>query len=454
MAAAKFRIVSKRTLPLYVVCIFCAVVYTGWFWYDVYHAGPVETYHRAWQAVKDNVYDPDSLVDWNKWEHKFDGEIKTLDDAVRCGKKMVRSLHDRFSTLLDPVSVGKQENAEHGQFKGIGVSFDLLDTKEPLPDENVEEQPAPVRGIDGYPLVATLMPGGPAEKAGIKPGDALFSIGSTSTRTTDMNKLLRILRTGGPTFTLTVLRGGKKMPFTLSPALIPVQVVSSKKLDHNIAYVKLGNFVDLDLVAKMRAAVEQMKDADAMILDLRKNSGGRTDLCLSVASLFLEKGTLVTIKSRIPQDGYNSTTFELAADKVMAASVDTNKKVSSWTVPREPCLWKDKMLVVLVDKTTASSAEMLAAALAENGRAAVFGSKTMGKGIAQTQVMLPNNVRLHITCARYFTPKGNWLGDGGNSQANGLMPDHPVTTAAREINTDEANDKVLQAAIQWLKTQN
>ena len=165
-----------------------------------------------------------------------------------------------------------------------------------------------------------------------------------------------------------------------------------------IGIVRLTSFTD-GSSGELRLQVQKVlrAGAQALILDLRGNGGGLLDEAVKVASIFIPDGTIVSTDGRSqPRQVYVASGGAIA--------------------PRIP-------MVVLVDRGTASAAEIVTGALKDRGRAKVVGTHTYGKGVFQEIETLPNGGALDITVGEYFTPSGRNLGGGGVREGAGIPPD-------------------------------
>src|SRR5262249_23596 len=199
----------------------------------------------------------------------------------------------------------------------------------------------------------------------------------------------------------------------------------------------------------------ELKDSKALIIDVRGNPGGFVNNAINIASLFIEQGTVVTIRSRIPGDPkspqYETETLKLTANALVTETTDSRQPgvTSRSSGERQPNMVGDRPVVILVNGNSASASEMFTGAVKDNGRATVVGTRTFGKGIGQSSLRMPNGTQLHITSLRYFTPNGTWLGDGGNTQSHGIEPD-VVVESAKNLEFGEDSDNQLKQAIEIL----
>ncbi|HEX4281177.1 MAG TPA: S41 family peptidase [Solirubrobacteraceae bacterium] len=294
---------------------------------------------------------------------------------------MVASLGDPYSHYYDPTAYQGFLNQSNPHLSGIGVDVQ-----------------ATSRGL----LVDDVFPGSPASKAGLTRGDVIVAVGPTSlaSRPASFGSTL-IKGRAGTHVTLTILRGGHKQVVTMVRQDIVVPVASGTIVTYH--GVKLGALVLTQFVdgagAELRPQVEKVlhKGARGLILDLRENPGGLLNEAVNVASIFIPDGTIVSTAGRAaPRQVY------VARGGAIPTSIP---------------------LVVLVDRGTASAAEIVTGALHDRGRAKVVGTHTYGKGVFQEIEPLPNGGALDFTVGEYFTPSGRNLGGGGVKEGAGIAPD-------------------------------
>ncbi len=269
-----------------------------------------------------------------------------------------------------------------GAYDGIGVE--------------VQQQP------DGTILVIAPIDDTPAARAGIKPGDIIIAIDSKvlSPELIDNNPLRG--KPGSKTV-LTVQREGANKPLelTVQRETIRISSVRSRMLEPGYAYLRISAFQadtandferQLDKLQTQAVADASGKGLRGLVLDLRSNPGGLLTSAVQIADDLLEKGGIVSTRGRNPvgDTAFNAT----PGDRMRGAP-----------------------LVVLVDAGSASASEVLAAALRDNQRAQIVGSRTFGKGSVQTVLPLDNGDAVKLTTARYYTPSGKSI------QARGIEPD-------------------------------
>jgi carboxyl-terminal processing protease len=257
--------------------------------------------------------------------------------------------------------------------------------------------------------------------SGIQPGDEILSIDGRSTDGWGESKVDEVLRNGiRPTVTVLVRPLGSDRPVVRRISRTPVHVPAASPgvlLDGGVGYVVLHRMSE-HAADELRAAVERLKQdgMKALVLDLRSNPGGLIREGVKVAGLFLQPGdTVATSQGR-------------AAKKIRAYLADQSAD------------WDGIRLVLLVNRGTASSAEVIAGALQDHDRAAIVGTPTYGKGVLQTTYPLGEEVALKLTTAKWFTPSGRWVqrppaeapGAPGN-RTPALEPEVFRTSAGRPI---------------------
>lgn len=307
--------------------------------------------------------------------------------------KMVQSLNDPYSRYIDPASHQAEENQEE-QPVGIGIG--------------VKAEP---KGL----LVTEVLERSPAAGAGLTRGDLIVKVGSTPLAGRDEAYGTALIRgAAGSTVTLTVVRDGAEREVQITRARTERPVVSERMLRHDgvhIGYLQLTGF-SKGAGEELRTATETAlhDHAQALILDLRGNGGGLIREAITVASIFIEHGEIMSAVER----GRPRRVYDAYGDAL---------------APRLP-------LVVLVDHRTASAAEIVTAALQDHDRAKVVGTRTHGKGEFQLTLDLSNGGALDISIGQFFTPDGRNLGASGGGEG-GIAPNIDAPPSA-DSKTDEA----------------
>jgi carboxyl-terminal processing protease len=294
---------------------------------------------------------------------------------------MVASLNDPYSHYYDPTSYQGFLNQSNPHLSGIGV--DVIGASQGLKIDDVFQ-------------------GSPAARAGLIRGDVIIAVGGTSLASRPATFGSRLIKgKAGTSVKLTFLRGKDRHTVTLVRADLVVPAATGRIITyHGIKLGSLGLYSFTDgSGAELRAQVEQMlhHGARGLILDLRENPGGLLNEAVNVASIFIPDGTIVSTDGR-------AQTRQVYIAK--AGAIPTS-------IP----------MVVLVDRGTASAAEIVTGALQDRGRAKVVGTRTYGKGVFQEIEPLPNGGALDFTVGEYFTPSGHNLGGGGVREGAGIKPD-------------------------------
>ncbi len=328
--------------------------------------------------------------------------ISSTDLTYAAITGMLNSMHDRYTVFLDPKDYAELNTGLDGSdFGGTGIVIE-------------EDDPSK------YIAVSDIVPGGPADKAGIQQDDLITAIDGQSTKgwTTD-HASAHLRGKEGTKVTITVQRNGKTLPpFVLTRAKIHQLSVFDKMLPGNIGYVALTVF-GKDTATELSTALDrlQKKGARAIIMDLRNNGGGYLNAAVGVSSEFIASGPIVSVESR----GSNITTLE----------------ANGMAIQPMP-------LAVLVNQYTASASEITSGAIQDSGVGTLIGTKTFGKGVVQTIYPLPDGSAVKITTARYLTPH--------NRDINhlGIEPDIVIAEPRTARFGDPKTDPQLRRAMQFV----
>jgi carboxyl-terminal processing protease len=313
---------------------------------------------------------------------------------------MLASLGDQHTSYMDPQEFKDANSSLEGAYEGIGAYVDT--------------------GGD-FLSITSPIPGSPAEKAGLKPGDKIIAIdGEDMTGVNPELARRKVLGPAGSTVKLTILREGQENPFDveIKRDKITIASVESKMLDNNIAYVKLNTFGDTtssDLKTALTTLMAQKPRG--LILDLRNNGGGYLQTAVEVASQFISKGVILYEKyGDGKKDSYEAKSGGLALD-----------------VP----------MVVLINKGSASASEIVAGALQDDQRAQLVGETSYGKGSVQNWIPLQDNQgAVRVTIAKWLTPMERTI------DKKGLTPD--VVVALTDADAKAKLDPQLDKAIELL----
>ena len=295
----------------------------------------------------------------------FVDSIPDGDIFRKAAEGMVRELHDPHSGYLSPDRFRSLDESTSGHYAGIGIQIDVR---------------------DGWITIVAPLPGTPAERAGVQPGDRIVSIDGKSTEGWTQDDARGAIRgKTGSNVVLLVERPGvlARIPFTLARGEIRVHSVRHvSMIGPGVGYLDLTIFSDSS-ANEVREAVTQLRaqGMKTLVLDLRANPGGLLEQGIEVADLFLDAGLpIVSVRGRTLAQSYPD---------------------------RAKQQWPDLKLITLVDDHSASASEIVAGALQDHDRSAILGSTSYGKGSAQSVFRLDDSASaLKLTTARWFTPSG------------------------------------------------
>ncbi len=337
-------------------------------------------------------------------------DVELMRGAIR---GMLEALGDQYSGYMDPEEFQDAQTSIEGEYEGIGAWVDV--TRD-------------------YLTIISPIPGSPAAKAGLRPGDQIIAVdGEDVTGIPPELVRRRVLGPAGTQVRLTIRRvtdeGVQEFDVVITRARIQIPDVEYQMLEGDIGYVRLIMFgVRSD--ENLREALRELKaqGAKAFILDLRNNGGGLLTTAVNVASQFLEPGQVIL--------------YEEYGD----GRVQVHRSRGRGLATKEP-------LVVLVNEGSASASEVVAGALQDHGRAVLVGEVTFGKGSVQEWIPLPQDGgAVRITVAYWRTPNRRLI------HGQGLTPDYEVPLDEEEIEwlqfePDPEKDPQLAKALEILKEQ-
>jgi len=324
---------------------------------------------QAWQVLQKDY------VDKNKLD-----PVKLAQGAVR---GMIDAVGDPYTAYVSPDSHKLEMSGLLGKYQGIGAYIGKK-------DKNI--------------VITAPIAGSPAEKAGLKAGDAILKINGESTELlSTAEAALKIQGPAGTPVTLTIGRLGTVEPFDKEIVRGEIKLESIKsEMRGDVAYIKIQQFVDSsneDLKLALQDALK--KGAKGLILDLRNNPGGLLNQAVDIASQFLLRGIVVKV-------------------------VDSEGNERPYMV-KPGGLARDLPVIVLVNEGSASASEILAGALQANDRAKLAGQKTFGKGSVQVIRQMDDGSAIHVTIAKFYTPAGKVI------NGVGLTPDFVLELKDEEL---------------------
>jgi carboxyl-terminal processing protease len=333
-------------------------------------------------------------------QHNYVDESKT--DAKRLVegalKGMLESLDDPHTAYLNEQEMRGLTDTTRGEFGGVGLYILKTD-----------------RGVE----VARPIDGTPAYRVGMLAGDLIVAVDKEPALELSVDEVVKRLRGApGSNVTMTVQRGGgATFDVTITRAVIEIPTVRSAMMPNGVGYLLVTQFTP-NSAPQVREAIASFDKQrySSLIIDLRSNPGGLLNGVVDVADFFFERGTtIVSTKSRIASE---NRVYEARGRAI---------------VPR------DKPIVVLIDRYSASAAEILTGALKDLGRATIMGEKSYGKGSVQQVLPIETGGGFRLTTARYYTPSGKSI------DKIGIEPD-------RAVKQPEYTDEEIASARKLLET--
>lgn len=346
-----------------------------------------DLFWNAWQLLKDKYVGADKLSN----QDLVNGAISGLVGATK----------DPYSVFLPPADAQQFNQNISGEFSGIG---------------------AEIGAKDNQIMVVAPLKNSPAQKSGLKAGDAILKIDDTATTGMMVDDAVKLIRgPKGTTVKLTIIRKNVLNPLMIAIVrqTIEVPTIDWEIKNGNIAYIHLYNFYDkapyLFYQAVLKIAVNNPR---GIILDLRDNPGGYLDAGINIAGWFLRPGDIV-VKEQ----------FRSGEPQVYRAS--------------GPGLFKDIPLVVLINQGSASASEILTGALRDDRGVQTVGAKSFGKGTVQELDNLKGGSLIKITIAHWLTPKGQLI------DKNGIEPNYKIDLTDDDVRN--GRDPQLDKALEMIK---
>ena len=368
---------------------------------------PKEVIDQVWQIVYRDFLDSSGSYSPDRWRtlrrdllaRSYAGTGESYE-AIR---GMLGSLNDPYTRFLDPKQFKEMQIDTSGELMGVGIQLSL--------DKDSKEL-----------TVVSPIEGTPASEAGVQPKDVIVTIDGKSTKGMSTEDAVKLIRgPEGSEVTLGLRRKGAVISVSLTRARIAIHAIDSslnRSSDGTqVGYIRLKQF-NANSARDMRDAIRRFeKDGvDGYVLDLRFNPGGLLEASVDIARQWLNKGTIVSTRTR---EGIR----------------DVRRATGSAIT--------DKPVVVLVNEGSASASEILSGALQDNNRAKLVGQKTFGKGLVQSVRGLADGSGITVTIAKYLTPKGTDI------HKNGIKPDIESALSEKELKNFELKDFGTQSDRQY-----
>jgi carboxyl-terminal processing protease len=310
---------------------------------------------------------------------------------------MLQSLDDPYASFLNAEQFGVEFQDYQGFFEGIGAQVAMR---------------------EGKLTIIAPMPGTPAERAGIRPGDIILSIdGETTANISLLEAVSKIRGEKGSTVELLVmhLNNGEPVTIVVERGVIPLGSASFAMLDNGVGHLRIFNFAD-NTNDEVAAALNEFKSSEGLglVVDLRNNPGGLLGSVVDVASQFLDDGLVL---------------YE----------IDGSGQRDNWDV-KSGGNGRGFPMVVLINQFSASASEVLSGALSDHDRAVLVGTTSFGKGSVNTLRPLSDGSGIYFSIARWYTPNGTLI------EGEGITPEIVV-----ELPHGGTEDVQLNTAIEILE---
>ncbi len=331
------------------------------------------------EHLQEIFIDQEKLTPEEVTQAAIDGILEYLDDPYT--SYLTPEQYENFDRSL---------SGEGEEFEGIGAEVTMR---------------------DGRLMVIGPLPGSPASKAGIRPGDLVLNVDGQSLEGFELLDAVNLIRgERGTPVVLRILRLGALVPVdvTIIRDTIELTSVSARIQEDGIGYIHLAGF-DAATAEGLREAIEGLREdgVQGLILDLRNNTGGLVEASVDVASEFLEEDLLIFVWRNA--DG-SEREFKAKGDG------------TAYDIP----------LVVIVNAFSASASEIVTGALKDHGRATIVGTRTFGKGSVNILEQLDSGAGLYVTTARWLTPNGLMI-EGQGLEPDVVVGDYVDVQAAQRI---------------------
>ena len=327
---------------------------------------------------------------WNYWLARYNGKIKTEDDAKVAIDTMIASLDEPYSHFLPQKEFEALSESIAAKIFGIGVS--IYDNAGKITIFNIIEDT-------------------PAQEAGLMPDDIIIKVNGQDCSGKKIDDVATLIRgEQGSTVELEIRRKNEVFIKNIKRDEIKIKSIQTS-IEQNIGHISLNTFLSSDMKNELDIALEKTKDCDGLIIDLRDNTGGLLENAVSIADSFIDNGVIVSVVARNGQ-------------KEVLSANPYSKKIH-------------KPIVILINEASASASEIFSGAMKDYNLATIVGCKSFGKGMVQSVIPLPNRTAINLTVAKYLTPKNNDINN------KGITPHINVNTGKT---LKERSDKQLLAA--------
>lgn len=350
---------------------------------------PERLFLIAWRNIKNQYVDPTmNGQNWVRWKNRYINKIETIEDAHVAINSMLQSLDDPYSKFMNMPEYTQQNRTINSNISGIGIN---------------------VMSLANKIVISNVIEDSPAQKEGVKIGDIILKVDDFEINNVKLEEAVKHIRGQKNTYVkLTLLRKNHVLVKNIKRDVVKLKTVKYQLLKHKIAYIQIASFMGSSVSDEFKTALSQsMEDnAKGVIIDLRGDAGGLLTNAVNMANMIINDGTILSIVYR------NGVKADLTTDK--------------------QAFFTEKPIVILINKGTASSAEILTGALRDNHKAILVGETTYGKNSVQQIIPLPNHTGMNLTVAKYLMPNDEDIHN------KGIAPDYKISYTKKDYkqNTD------------------
>ena len=344
----------------------------------------------------------EALID-GYYIYDYDKE-KMMDNALYA---YTAEVGDPYTQYINKEEFKEMMQSVEGDYVGIGIEVTITD--------------------DNLMTVIAPFDDSPAARAGILPGDKIVKVDGVSVGASNYNEAISMIKGDGAStgkrINLTIKRGEEYKDITVEREKVVIITAKERMLEDGVGYIRISNFGD-HTASEFAKCLDNLKayGVKGIVIDLRNNPGGTLDSVVKVADYLLPEANIITIKDK---QG-NEKKYDSDAD------------------------YNDLPICVLINKYSASAAEALAGAIADNGRGILIGEKSFGKGVVQSIFEMGDGTAFKLTTARYYTPGGTCIDKVGiTPQIEVSLDEEMSKKAVTQIPYDR--DYQLQKAVEELK---
>ncbi len=362
---------------------------------------PDRLFINVWRTVK-NSYVDESLnnQDWLRWRIRYVNHIRTMEDANLAINSMLASLNDPYSKFLQSDLFSKQKIVLDSKITGVGILFNQAG------DEIV---------------INHILDNSSASSENIMAGDTIVSINGKKASEIGVSGITKAIETSkADNIEITIKRDNVLITKKLKKQEIPIPTMDYRISKNNIGIITLSNIMGENAVNNFKEILEKTNNTKGLIIDLRNNYGGILSNAIEMLDLMLDEKKIVGIESRV------NTNYQIYTE--------TGKS------------FIDKPIIILINKNTASAAEIFAGALKDNNNAILIGDNSFGKNSIQQVIPMSNYTGLILTTDKYILPNGEDI-YGTGLEPNIKIKQDTIVTAKKDVQFKTA-EKLLNELVE------